>query len=99
MLFCFQKHETGMEHYKMQTTQDGRWIAAKCPRQLADLVDAAVSQSSLIGGRSSFVRYALALALADVVDRQIVTDPELVTEIHDYLERSSRAIGEPLSTR
>lgn len=65
-----------------------RQINIKCPVELAEMIDAVVMDSPFIGGRSALIRYGVELALADMVERDIVTDPTLKEQIRIYLVRS-----------
>jgi hypothetical protein len=68
-----------------------RQVNIKVPAELADLLDAVVTDSPFIGGRSSLVRHGIDLALADVIERGVLNDKALSDRVKRYLEKNIAA--------
>jgi hypothetical protein len=69
-----------------------RWLSTQIDDDLNELITEVVNSSSLVPNRSALARHGIQLALRDLVERDIVTDPVVQDRIKDYLESPSITI-------
>ena len=80
-------------------TSTGTWLNAAVSQEMKRVITATVEHSPGIEGLSVFARHGFRLALADAIDRKLITDPAVEADVREYLDKSSNQIGEPLGTR
>jgi hypothetical protein len=70
----------------------GPWLNTQIDEDLDGIITDVITSTPLVLSRSALARYGIQLALTDLMNRDMVTDPELTQRIRDYLDSPSATI-------